>query len=300
MAMKSPTVAPPFSPLSLFCLSLLCNYVEGFSLTSHQQNHVVNRENSYLLSLTRPQRVRLHASPQENAYLLSLTRTKPQRVRLHASSQDSNGDFASLKTEALTSVPNDDFASLEREVITSVQAQLDRKRVVQAFLEDEPYDPLQNQSSWQVPFAAAVVASTLSFVLVHNPYVTGLVLAAVFIAASGDPVEEESIAGAMARILGRSTLQSVQASQPKVRAVARAFVTGGEEIVELKRCLRQLENENEQLRLWKARRMRVDEALPNYSLDQLKDLARENGVSVGGTKSQLLFRLVEEDTVDLL
>jgi hypothetical protein len=44
--------------------------------------------------------------------------------------------------------------------------------------------------------------------------------------------------------------------------------------------------------------MRVDEALPNYSLDQLKDLARDNGISVGGAKSQLLLRLVEAGVVD--
>jgi hypothetical protein len=102
----------------------------------------------------------------------------------------------------------------------------------------------------------------------------------------------------LARILGRFTVQSVQASQPKIRALARALVTGEEEILELQQRLQQLEEENEQLLLWKLRRLRVDQVMLSYSLDQLKDLARDNNVSVGGTKSELLLRLIEADIVD--
>jgi hypothetical protein len=271
--MKSPTVAALFYPVLIFLL-LLCEPVAGFPCVGDHEKCLANRKKSCFLSLTR-------------------TRPLPFQFQLHASShkQDSN----------------DDIASLEREVLASVQAQLDRKRVVEAFLEDKPSsslgplnDPLskQSQSSWQIPAAAAVVTSTVSFVLLHNIYVTALVLASVFIAASGDPVEEDSLVGALARILGRFTLQSVEASQPKVRAVARAVVTGEQEILQLQQRLKQLEKENEQLRLWKVRRMRVDEALPNYSIDQLKDKARDNGISVGGTKSQLLLRLVETGILD--
>jgi hypothetical protein len=260
---KTATVAPLFYPVLIFLLILLCEPVEGFSCPAS-------------LSLKR-------------------TRPLPFQFQLHASSHKQD--------------PNDDIASLEREVLASVQAQLDRKRVVEAFLEDKPSSslvpsnsndllPTQSESSWHIPAAAAVVTSTFSFAIFQNPYMTALVLVSVFIAASGDPLEEDSLAGAVARILGRFTLQSVQASQPKIRALARAVVTGEEEILQLQERLQQLKEENEQLLLWKVRRLRVDQTLQNYSLDQLKDLARDYSISVGGTKSQLLLRLVEAGIVD--
>jgi hypothetical protein len=272
MAKKSPRVASLFYPVLIFLLINLCEPVEGFSCSRNHEKCLANREKS--------------------CFLTSKSKTKFQ---LHASSQKQD--------------PGNDIASLEREVQASVQAQLDRKRVLEAFLENKPSsslipsnsnDPLPalSQSSWQVPAAAAVVASTISLLIFHNPYATALVLVSVFIVASGDPLEEDSLAGALARILGRFTLQSVQASQPKIRALARAVVTGEEEILQLQQRLQQLEEENEQLLLWKVRRLRVDEVMLTYSLDQLKDLARDNNVSVGGTKSQLLLRLVEADIVD--
>jgi hypothetical protein len=272
MAMKRTTVTPLFHPVVIFLLISLCESVKGLSCFGYHEKCLADRDKT------------------------SLTRARPPfQFQLHASSQKQD--------------PNDDIVSLEREVISSVQAQLDRKRVVEAFLQNKPSsslvpsksnDPLPKptQSSWQVPAAAAVVASTFSFVLFHNTYVTALVLVSVYIAASGDPLEEDSLAGAVARILGRFTLQSVQASQPKIRALARAVVTGEEEILQLQQRLQELEKENEQLLLWKLRRLRTDQILPTYSLDQLKDLARDNSISVGGTKSQLLLRLVEANIVD--
>lgn len=274
--MKRPTVAPLFYPVLILMLIVLCESVEGFlCFIAHKKCHA-HREKTCFLSLKR-------------------TRPLPFQFQLQASSHKQ--------------APNDDIASLEREVIASVQAQLDRKRVVEAFLPSKPSSslvpsssndplPIQSQSSWQVPAAAAVVTSTFSFLVFQNPYVTALLLVSVFIAASGDPLEEDSLTGALARILGRFTLQSVQASQPKIRALAWAVVTGEEEILQIQERMQQLEQENEQLQLWKARRIRVDEVMPTYSLDHLKDLARDHSVSVGGTKCQLLLRLVEAGIVD--
>ena len=274
MAMKRPRVAPLSYLVLIFLLIYLFEPVEGILCSGYHEKCPANGEKSFFLTLKR-------------------TRPPPFQFQLHASSQKQD--------------PNEDIVFLEREVLASVQAQLDRKRVVEAFSENKSSlvpsnsnDPLlkQSQSSWQVPAAAAVVTSAVSFLTFHNPYATALVLVSVFIAASGDPLEEDSLAGALARILGRFTLQSVQASQPKIRALARAVVTGEEEILELQQRLQQLEEENEQLLLWKLRRLRVDQVMPAYSLDQLKDLARDNNVSVGGTKCQLLLRLVEADIVD--
>jgi hypothetical protein len=279
MAMKRTAVTRLFYCVVILSLISLYECVESLlplSCFGYHEKCRANRDKTNFLSLTR-------------------ARPLPFQFQLHATSQKQD--------------PSDDIASLEREVMASVQAQLDTKRVVDAFLQNKPSsslvpsnsnDPLPEpqQSSWQVPAAAAVVASTFSFVIFHSPYVTALVLVSVYIAASGDPLEEDSLAGAVARILGRFTLQSVQASQPKIRALARVVVTGEEEILQLQQRLQQLEEENEQLLLWKTRRIRVDQVLPTYSLDQLKDLARDNGISVGGTKSQLLLRLVEAGIAD--
>ena len=42
---------------------------------------------------------------------------------------------------------------------------------------------------------------------------------------------------------------------------------------------------------------RVDENVSSFNLSELKDQARENKLQVGGTKVQLLMRLVEADAV---
>jgi hypothetical protein len=198
---------------------------------------------------------------------------------------------------------NMDIAALEKQVMSSVQAQLDRKRVVQALLDDDSFkDPLAKQASssaFAIPIASAVVASGAAFLIFHNLSITVAVLVSVFFVAVGDPVQQDSLAGALARILGRATLESYQASEPKFRAVARAVVTGQEEIVQLQQRLAVLQDENSRLRLWKVQRQAVDKALPAYSLDQLKKTARDNGVACGGTKSQLLMRLVKAAIVDL-
>jgi len=51
--------------------------------------------------------------------------------------------------------------------------------------------------------------------------------------------------------------------------------------------------------LWVQRRKAVDESLSKFTLEELKGLAREKGIMVGGTKSQLLMRLLEEKAIDL-
>jgi len=121
----------------------------------------------------------------------------------------------------------------------------------------------------------------------------------VFLLANGDPLEEDSVAGALARVVGRFTLQSVQASQPKVRAIARAAVRGDEELAYLSRRVAELEAENADLALWKQQRQAVDDALSDFNVDELKEKARSNRIAIGGTKSQLLMRLVEAGIVKL-
>jgi hypothetical protein len=193
--------------------------------------------------------------------------------------------------------------SLERDVVESTRARLDLQRVQEAFLEEEyDYGYIQERpvESWKVALSAGIVSSVAAnFLLFHSFILSSMVCVAVFFIANGDPLEEDSVAGALARVVGRLTLQSVQVSQPKVRAIARAAVRGDAEVTQLQRRVDDLEDENAELYLWKQRRQAVDEALSEFNVDELKAKARENSITIGGTKSQLLMRLVEAGIVRL-
>ncbi|KAL3774028.1 hypothetical protein ACHAWO_002771 [Cyclotella atomus] len=124
----------------------------------------------------------------------------------------------------------------------------------------------------------------------------------------GDSVE---VTGAVSRIVGRTALQSVQMSAPRIKAVARAVVDYDstvntmEEMTEmqyqLSRRLLELESENDSLKrevaLWNA----VEDVSSAYKLEELKEIARVNGIrgySSDG-KTALLRRLVKERALDL-
>lgn len=68
-------------------------------------------------------------------------------------------------------------------------------------------------------------------------------------------------------------------------------------IQELEDSQRVLEQENSDLMKWRHRRMWVDEVLSDYTLQELKDQARQNNLKVGGTKAELLMRLVEAEVI---
>lgn len=96
----------------------------------------------------------------------------------------------------------------------------------------------------------------------------------------------------------------MEAAKPKAKALARAALTGDEEILTLREQLddlerrnRSLENKNAALSLWKKRRVWVDDRLASFNLQELKEQARENKLQVGGTKAQLLMRLVEAKVI---
>jgi hypothetical protein len=99
-------------------------------------------------------------------------------------------------------------------------------------------------------------------------------------------------------VVGRATLHSLQALQPKIKAVARVALRGDDKIALLTDRIEQLEAENEKLRLWQKRRNAVDNSLSKYTLTQLKKMARENDLAVGGSKTTLLMRLAEADVLE--
>lgn len=196
-----------------------------------------------------------------------------------------------------------ELSRMEQEVKGSVQAQMDLKRVAEA-LDSDQLDTEQNStnpanlaSRWQIALASAIFCSVVSFSLLNNSITTGIVFIGTFILAARDPLEEEGAAGAGARLLGRFAINSVEVSKPKIKAVARAAMTNEEDISRLKQQVSELQEENATLRLWKERRIKIDETMSDYTLDELKAIARENRLAVGGTKAILMMRLLEANAI---
>ncbi|KAK1743884.1 hypothetical protein QTG54_005481 [Skeletonema marinoi] len=126
--------------------------------------------------------------------------------------------------------------------------------------------------------------------------------------ALGEGVE---VGGAVSRIVGRTALQTAKASAPRVRAVARAaldYDTTTATLEELKnrvdylsRKTLELDDENQVLRYEVALFNAVEDVSSMYKLEELKDLARYNGVRGYSTESKnaLLRRLVKEQVLKL-
>jgi hypothetical protein len=211
-------------------------------------------------------------------------------------------DFGRSKSSSSGTVVAE-VEDMEKEVYASARLQMDQKQVERALLEKEEastttsIDPQRAAllaSPWQISLAAASAVSTFVLVTTNaSLMIAGIVFVVVFAVANGDPLDEENATGAVARQVGRLTIQSVESSKPKLKAIARAAITDQEEILLLKQKITQLEQENAELKLWKERRISVDDNLSKYTLDEMKGVARSNGLAVGGTKSQLMMRILE-------
>ena len=202
-----------------------------------------------------------------------------------------------------------ELSDIEKRVKASAEAQVDRDLIVRALEAANlpagdssdlllPGEQTKSvASSWQIALSASAVLSTASWFVLPSLYTT--VGVAVLVFALALRADDNSVTGAVARTVGRATIESMEASQPKVRALARAVVTGEEEIVALKAQVKQLQEETAALQRWKDQRNFVDENLSQYSLDELKEKARGNGLMVGGTKAQLMMRLLEAGVLEL-
>jgi hypothetical protein len=252
-----------------------------------------------------------------------------------------------------TSSVNDEIRDMEQQVLASVREKRDFDVVARALREGEeasstsasassskassspsalipskgappqPFymtpDPATQQIQ-QVALASAIVTAVASFLLFSNIFITILLSTLVFWSANSDPLEndndgfDENLLGAMARIVGRKTVQAYQQATPKVKAVARAVVTGQQEmallkariqeleeqeIQQLQQCVEVLEAENAALQQYKQTRELVDRHAHRYKLPELKQVARDYNLPVGGTKDQVLMRLVQAGVIDL-
>ena len=175
-------------------------------------------------------------------------------------------------------------------------------------------------SIFQISVAAAVVCGSITWIVLpnHNIVLALVVGIGVFLAAFleddststwnnhnaiQDPNhlhDSGTMTGALARILGRTTLRSVQASEPKFKAIARVVLTGQEDIQYLQQTIQVLQQENDVLRLenqqlqqWKqTHELIYRDIFPKYTLVQLKDLAKVHQLPISGTKVELIERLL--------
>lgn len=198
-----------------------------------------------------------------------------------------------------------EILALEKEVVASTKADLDLKRVTQALevntsSSEGPEQLAMLAAPWKVSLAAAISVSAFVFAATNSYIVALPVLVGVFLLGNGDPLKEETGAfGALTRLVGRVTIKSVESSKPKLRAMARAAITSEEEISMLKQQIALLQEESAKLSLWKQRRIAVDSSSAKYSLKDLKQLASQNSLPVGGNKSELMMRLVEAEVLVL-
>ncbi|KAL7541234.1 hypothetical protein ACHAXR_010739 [Thalassiosira sp. AJA248-18] len=137
-----------------------------------------------------------------------------------------------------------------------------------------------------------------------------------YIVALGDPTDQSmgdgvEVGGAVSRIVGRTALQSVETSAPRIKAAARAMVDYDsttatlEELqrvqLQLSQTVLGLETENDALRkevaLWQA----VEDVSSMYKLEELKEMARYEGIKGYSSdgKNALLRRLVKEGVLKL-
>ncbi|KAL3822994.1 hypothetical protein ACHAXA_008134 [Cyclostephanos tholiformis] len=159
-------------------------------------------------------------------------------------------------------------------------------------------------------FTGAALLGTISYIVAlgdptdQSNIISGVTGGGVL----GDGVE---VGGALSRIVGRTALQSAQASTPRLKAAARAIVdydTTAATIEELTLAQKQLsqtvsklKTENEKLRkevaLWKA----VEDIQGMYKLEELKEIARYHGLKGYSSdgKNALLRRLVKEGILTL-
>lgn len=222
--------------------------------------------------------------------------------------------------EKLSSPNNDiDITTLEKQVMASTQEQLDMQRFKSIFQNSDTLkhsrskeEPITKPppSQWNIALASATVLSLASLVTLQiqtpfNFYISVVVFTTTFLVANRDPIQEEDlddVTGPITRTVGRVTLDSLEKSKPTIQAVARAVVNGDSaenEIRQLRQRVETLEQENKDLKLWIERRNAIDERSKLYNMEKLKDLARENKIAVGGTKSQLMMRLIEHNVLDL-
>lgn len=182
----------------------------------------------------------------------------------------------------------------EAEIQASTKEKSDIQRVQQWLAEDPPSD-VYHDNGWKVALASGAVCGLACEWATESTILSLATFGAAFWLALRDPLDDDDgLAGPLARIIGRSALQSYQKSQPKLKAVARAAVQGEQAWTELQNQVDELRKENQQLRLYVERREWIDQHQSNFNLEELKVLAQRSRVPYSGvSKTQLMMRLLQ-------
>jgi len=216
-----------------------------------------------------------------------------------------------------------DLDLLEKQILAKTQAELDVKRVKDAVLgfggeaEELPRLPAETKqelstefdpekgppSALSVALAAGSAVGLTSLAALQSPLLALGAFAATTYVANRDPIKDEDLVegdltGPLSRIIGRATLTSIEKTKPAVQNVVRASVTQNQ-LEELKAKYKELQEENEELRMKLDRRDAVDKYCKNFTMTQLKEFAKRDEIKVGGTKAELMLRLVEAGSLNL-
>ena len=210
---------------------------------------------------------------------------------------------------------------LEAEVEASAMARLDKERVKRALQNKRDdmrnnyndygalssssmmeYDVDQPPSRMKIAFAAGTSAATVALLALHTPLpVSACAFVVVAAYAAVDPLDDGGgIFAPLARILGRATIETSNQALPRVKGAILAATTGEEEISRLKQRVQELERENAKLKQYMGIRETVDDNMSAFTLDELRDYARRNGVVFSGrTKAQLFATLLERGIIKI-
>ena len=100
---------------------------------------------------------------------------------------------------------------------------------------------------------------------------------------------DNDLTGPLTHTISWAALKSIEGTTPKVCVVTKAAITGSAEINSLRGRIRELEGENRDLVEWVEKRKYVDEHVGVFSLGELTKKVRDTGLTVGGTKVQLMM-----------
>ncbi len=228
--------------------------------------------------------------------------------------------FATSKAaESDSSEGTPDLDMMEKQILAKTQADLDAKRVKDAMLgliQDDSSEEKSTEvtvqaeiemddidldkpppSTMSVALAAGSAVALTSLAALHAPIVSLGAFAATTYVAQRDPIKDEDLVegdltGPLSRILGRATLDSIEKTKPAVQTVVKASVIQSE-LEELTVKYNELKKEHELLKSQLEIREAIDEYAKDFTMAQLKDIARGDDIKVSGTKAELMMRLVE-------
>jgi len=217
----------------------------------------------------------------------------------------------SLQSSQLSSA--DEFLQWEAEIQESAIRGMDLQRIQEWLDSDDSNDTIgrrgsdgtttQRENGWKVATASGVVMALGCNYVTHSVVLSLLTLVVVTWVALKDPLDDgDGLVGPMARILGRTTLDSYQKIKPKLKSLARAAIQNEDRIAKLSTQVKELSQENQALRLYQQRREWIDANQSHYSLEELKSMAQQVQQQSYPTrtfaystlsKQQLMMRLLE-------